>query len=277
MSHPVFPDVTQPGSMSLAKRCRIWHKWGPQTSGETKLSKNSEKPANRMKLICLFLSISWFCLPGGRIGFAASNHPDISWTERVISDEELLALERSDSSLDMNTCREILARLNNEEAFYIRKDIRQGRELKVPRDFNAYRDWTPMPVRLPEKLCAPKLILVVKDIAFIGWYESGVLVGDSQACTGVSGQDTRAGCYRVEEKDAEHTSSSYPNDFGSPAWMPFSLHIYEAVWIHAGPVFGAHCSHGCVILPIEKAEALFRWAEPGTPVFVVEQAPTGEQ
>jgi hypothetical protein len=27
-----------------------------------------------------------------------------------------------------------------------------------------------------------------------------------------------------------------------------------------------------VILPIEKAEALFRWAEPGTPVLVVEQA-----
>ncbi len=229
-----------------------------------------------MKLICLFLLISWFYLLGGQIGFAAANHPDLSWTERVISEEELLGLEITDPSLDLNTCREILARLNNKESFYIRKDIRQGVELKVPRDFNAYRDWTPMPVRLTEKLCAPKLILVVKDIAFIGWYESGVLVGDSQACTGVSGQDTRAGLYRVEEKDAEHTSSSYPNDFGSPAWMPFSLHIYEAVWIHAGNVFGAHCSHGCVILPIEKAEALFRWAEPGTPVLVVEQALTSK-
>jgi len=132
-----------------------------------------------MKLICLFLLISRFCLPGGQIGFAASNHPDLSWSERVISEEELLALEISDPSLDLNTCREILARLNNKESFYIRQDVRQGRELKVPRDFNAYRDWTPLPVRLPEKLCAPKLILVVKDIAFVGWYESGVLVGDS--------------------------------------------------------------------------------------------------
>ncbi len=52
--------------------------------------------------------------------------------------------------------------------------------------------------------------------------------------------------------------------------MPFSLRIYEAVWIHAGNVFAAHCSHGCVILPIEKAEALFRWAEPGTPVLILE-------
>jgi hypothetical protein len=238
---------------------------------------NPEKFASRMKLICLFLLISWLCLPGRQIVLAASNRPDLSLTERVISEEELLSLEISDPGLDLNTCIEILARLNNKEYFYIRKDIRQGRELKVPRDFNAYRDWSPLPARLPEKFCAPKLILVVKDIAFVGWYESGVLVGDSQACTGVFGQDTRAGSYRIEKKDAEHTSSSYPNDFGSPAWMPYSLHIYEAVWIHAGNVFGSHCSHGCVILPIEKAEALYKWAEPGTPVLVSEQTLTREQ
>jgi lipoprotein-anchoring transpeptidase ErfK/SrfK len=85
-----------------------------------------------------------------------------------------------------------------------------------------------------------------------------VLVGDSQAGTGYSGQDTKAGLYRVEEKDGEHASSSYHNDYGTPAWMPFSHRIYEAVWIQAGNVFGTHCSHGCVILPIDSAEALFR-------------------
>ncbi len=225
-----------------------------------------------MKLpVTIFLLLSLLCLPAGQDCFAASNHSDRSWTERVISERELLDLERSDPSLDLNTCREILSRLNAKESFYIREDIRQGRKLKVPKDFNTYMDWTPLPARLPERLCVPKLILVVKDIAFVGWYESGVLVGDSQACTGASGQDTVAGSYRVVEKDAVHTSSSYPNDFGAPAWMPFSLRIYEAVWIHAGNVFGARCSHGCVILPIEKAEALFRWAEAGTPVLIVEK------
>jgi hypothetical protein len=221
-------------------------------------------------LIYLFLLLSLFCLVPALNSFASSSHPDLSWTERVISEEELLALERSDPSLDLNTSREILSRLNTKESFYIREDIREGRKLKVPRDFSAYRDWTPMPVRLPEKFHAPKLILVVKDLASIGWYESGVLVGDSLACTGKLGQDTLAGSYRVEEKDAGHTSSSYPNDFGTRAWMPFSLRIYEAVWIHAGNVFGAHCSHGCVTLPIEKAQALFEWAEAGTPVIVLE-------
>jgi len=224
-----------------------------------------------MKPITAFLLIFWFCLQPGQNGFAASDHPDLSWTERVISEEELLHIERSDPSLDLNTSREILSRLNRKEPFYIREDIRQGRRLRVPNDFNAYRDWTPLPARLPAAMQEHKFILVAKGAGFIGWYEDGVLVGDSQACTGTPGQDTRAGLYRIEKKDAEHTSSSYPNEYGSPAWMPFSLHIYEAVWIHAGNVFGAHCSHGCVILPIEKAEKLFGWAEPGTPVLVTEE------
>jgi hypothetical protein len=215
--------------------------------------------------------LCWLCLVPGQNGFAGLNSTGFAWTERVISEQELLDIERSDPSLDMNTCREILGRLNAKEAFYIRQDIRQGARLKVPKDFKAYRNWTPLPVRLSGELCLPKLILVVKDDAFIGWYEYGVLIGDSQACTGCSGQDTQAGLYRVEEKDAEHTSGSYRNDYGTRAWMPFSLLIYETVWIHAGNVFGARCSHGCVILPIEKAEALFKWAEPGTPVFIVEK------
>jgi hypothetical protein len=223
-----------------------------------------------MKHIPFFLLTSWLCFASGLNAYAAAINTDLSWTERVISEEELLRIERLDRSLDLNTCREILARLNTKESFYVREDMRLGRKLKVPNDFNAYRGWTPLPARLPAKLQTPRFILVVKDLGFIGWYEYGVLVGDSQACTGNSGQETRDGLYRVEKKDAEHTSSSYPNDYGNPAWMPFSLHIYEAVWIHAGNVFGSHCSHGCVILPIEKAEELFRWAEPGTPVFVTQ-------
>jgi hypothetical protein len=225
----------------------------------------------KINLIPLLVSMLWLCLASGQNGAAASNGTEPPWTERVISEEELLHLERSNSSLNLNTCREILARLNGKEWFYVRQDIRQGGKLKVPNDFNAYKDWTPLPKSLSAGLQAPRLILVAKDVGFIGWYESGWLVGDSQACTGKYGQDTRAGLYRVEEKDAEHTSSSYPNDFGHPAWMPFSLRIYEAVWIHAGNVFGARCSHGCVILPIENAEKLFRWVEPGTPVLITEQ------
>lgn len=218
-------------------------------------------------LVCALTAAFFFIPPGYP---ATADTSDLSWTERVITDEELLDMERTNPNLNINTCREILSRLNAMEPFYVRDSIRNGRKLKVPNNFNAYRDWTPLPVQLPASLRSPKFILVVKDIPFIGWYESGVLVGDSQACIGNAGQDTRAGFYRVEDKDAEHVSRSYPNEFGKPAWMPFSLHIYEAVYIHAGNVFGARCSHGCVILPVEKAETLFRWADQGTTVLVLE-------
>jgi len=203
--------------------------------------------------------------------FAGRGDLNTGWTQRTISEDELLQTEKTNPDLDINTCREILSRLNTKEQYYIRDDIRNGRKLKVPNDFSAFRDWTPLPPRLTAPaLRSPKFILVVKDIPFIGWYESGVLAGDSQACIGDSGQDTKAGFYRVQEKDADHVSRSYPNDFGRPAWMPFSLRIYETVFIHAGNVFGARCSHGCVILPVEKAETLFQWADQGTSVLVLE-------
>lgn len=212
-------------------------------------------------LLCLFL--------GSAPAHGAVSTPP-AWTMRVIPEEELLQLEKTDPDLDINTCREILSRLNTKESFYIRDDIRNNRKLKVPVDFKAFKNWTPLPVQLAASQGFSKFILVVKEIPFIGWYESGVLVGDSQSCIGDSGQDTKPGFYRVQEKDADHVSKSYPNDFGKPAWMPFSLRIYETVWIHAGNVFGARCSHGCVILPVEKAETLFQWADTTTGVLVVE-------
>lgn len=219
--------------------------------------------------LLFFLFSIVFCVCGFPAQ-AAKQPPDLSWTERVITEEELLSIERADPSLDVNTCREMLSRLNIREYFYIREAMRLGQKLKVPNNFSDYRKWTPLPERLPRELQDSKLILVVKSIPFAGWYESGKLVGDSQACIGYVGEDTRAGIYRVEEKDAEHVSRSYSNDYGNPAWMPFSLRIYGTVWIHAGNVFSTRCSHGCIVLPIEKAEILFKWADPGTRVLVVE-------
>ena len=223
-----------------------------------------------MKKISLFLLTFCLCVQPAWKGFAASSHPGLPWTLRTVSEDELVRLGMSNRGPDLNTCLEILSRLNTEEPFYILREMRQGKKLKVPNDFNAFKTWTPLPTRLPEKYSAPKFIMVVKDLGFIGWYEHGALVGDSQACFGGHGQNTVPGLYRVEDKDAKHTSSSYRNDYGEQAWMPFSLHIYETVYIHAGNVFGLHCSHGCITMPWENAEKLYGWAEKGTPVLVTE-------
>lgn len=196
--------------------------------------------------------------------------PDMGVTVRPVTDEELLQVSEKDPDLTPVACREILSRLNIKAPYHISEDMARGKPLRVPNDFCAYREWTPMPARVPQLSGARKLILVVKDLYFLGWYEKGELQGDTDVCLGNDQQPTEAGVYKVEEKDPEHISKSYKNDLGKPAWMPWAMRIYEAVWIHAGDITSARCSHGCVTLPMKPAEELFRWADSGTTVVVLE-------
>ncbi|MGC9196166.1 MAG: L,D-transpeptidase [Syntrophobacteraceae bacterium] len=223
-----------------------------------------------MKTASLFLlALCLFFQPVGH-ACASTGRSDLSWTLRSVSEDELIGLGMSNRAPDLNACLDILSRLNTQEPFYILREMRAGKKIKVPDDFNAYRNWTPLPAHLPEKLCAPKVIVVVKHLGFMGWYDHGTLVGDSQACFGRPGQNTVPGLYDIDKKDAKHTSSSYRNDYGEQAWMPYSLHVYGAVWIHAGNVYGLHCSHGCITMPWGKAEKLYNWAPIGTPVLITD-------
>ena len=195
---------------------------------------------------------------------------DTGWKQRVISRDELARLNENDPALTPSACCLILARLNAKAHYHVSDDIRNGRSLKVPNNFGSYKHWTPMPRNLPRLEGVPKFILVVKDIPFLGWYAGGRLVRDSYICIGKSGQWTEAGLFTIEEKDANHFSRSYPNSYGQPAWMPYAMRLYGAVWIHAGDITGPDCSHGCVTLPLDEAEDLFRWTDAGTAVLILE-------
>ncbi|MCE5243333.1 MAG: L,D-transpeptidase [Syntrophobacteraceae bacterium] len=195
---------------------------------------------------------------------------DTSWVRRTITEEELWRISEKDPDLSPVVCRQILARLNAKAHYYISEDIRRGVALKVPNNFSAYKQWSPLPGNLPQLRNIPKFILVAKDIPFLGWYENGRLMGDTMACIGKDGQATVPGLYRILEKDADHISRSYTNSFGRQAWMPWAMRLYEAVWIHAGDITGAQCSHGCVTLPLKPAEDLFHWADLATAVLVVD-------
>lgn len=201
------------------------------------------------------------------------NHRD-GWTNRVVDERELSDLTERDPQLSYSISKQILARLNVRAPYYIDQDIREGRPLKVPNDFSLYKNWSPMPREIPEAYSIPKFILVVKDIPFIGWYEYGRLVGDSFICIGKSDGWTRAGIYRVRDKDIDHVSGSYDNAFGVPAPMPWALRIYGHVWIHAGDISGGYCSHGCINLPLMPAQALYAWADFDTVVIVTESMGT---
>jgi hypothetical protein len=201
--------------------------------------------------------------------------PEISdwgWSERIITEDELNTLEIKDPTLNPSVTHQILARLNSKAEFHIYDDIRKQRPLKVPNDFRAYRNWTPLPQRVEQLSHLPKCILVVKDIPFLGRYEHGKLVSDSLVGLGVRGEETDSGVYKILEKAVDKYSLSYRNDLGEPAWMPWAMRIYGTVWIHAGDVSGPYCSHGCVMLPMDLAEDLFHWTDAQTIVVVAESS-----
>ena len=195
--------------------------------------------------------------------------PDMSWRERIVTDDELEKLSQKENGVPVLAAWDILARLNTVARYYIPEAIRHGEPMKVPNDFTAYREWTPLPRDLPQIAETEKFILIVKDHPFLGWYENGRLQEDTQICVGKKFDWTRPGLYTVKDKDPTHVSRSYPNAFGQPAPMPWALRIYETTWIHAGDITEGFCSHGCINLPMKTAKKLFEWADQGTAVLVV--------
>jgi hypothetical protein len=195
---------------------------------------------------------------------------DSGWSARKISKDELNRLAQAHVDLDYRSSLEILARLNVRDRDYIEEDIKKGKSLKVPNDFRYFKNWTPLPKRIPEVDHISKFVLVVKSLPFLGWYEKGHLVEDSYVCIGKKGEWTKAGLYQVLKKDENHVSASYRNAFDQPALMPWALRIYGHVWIHAGDIEGPNCSHGCINLPLKPAQKLFSWTDPQTTVLVIE-------
>ncbi|MEM5786636.1 MAG: L,D-transpeptidase [Syntrophobacteraceae bacterium] len=194
---------------------------------------------------------------------------ELGLVHRVVTEKELKAYEHRDPDLHFNRCIEILCRLNGKDKEYIRDDIKRKRALTIPRNFAAYKDWSPLPATITGTEKIPKFVLIVKDICFLGWYEKGRLVGDTYVCIGKMNTWTKRGMYRVKEKDPDHMSH-YPNAYGEPARMPFAMRVYDRVWIHAGDVVGRNCSRGCINVPLFTSNKLYTWTQIGTPVLITE-------
>ncbi|NLI33529.1 MAG: L,D-transpeptidase [Deltaproteobacteria bacterium] len=202
--------------------------------------------------------------------FPMLNRSKRGWTFRAVTTKELDRLSERDPDLYPVAAMEILARINTRARYHIAEDVKSGRPLRVPDDFTLYKDWSPVPDYIPEAAQIPKLVLIVKDIPFLGWYEHGNLVKDSLICIGKKDSWTRAGTYRILNKDKDHISRSYTNAYGEPAPMPWALRIYEHVWIHAGDIEKGYCSHGCINLPYFPAIELFKWADSSTVVRIID-------
>ncbi|MGA3117192.1 MAG: L,D-transpeptidase [Syntrophobacteraceae bacterium] len=194
---------------------------------------------------------------------------DLATVRRVITEKEVRKLQAKDTDLEFYRCIEILCRLNKKDKEYIRADMKRKHPLTVPKNFSSYKNWSPLPGNIASAGKLPKLILLVKNIHFLGWYQNGMLVDDTYVCIGKMNTWTKKGLYSVKAKDPDHMST-YPNAYGYPAYMPNALHIYGRVWIHTGDVVGPNCSHGCINVPIAPADRLYDWTDVGTAVLITE-------
>jgi hypothetical protein len=224
----------------------------------------------RLSWLVFLCILAWGC--GPKRAAMAPQPPvrDTGYTERTLTTDELRRLTEQDPALTADAYLEILARLNRKDRFYVQQDLKNRKALKVPNDFRAHLGLTPLPSQLPCLAGTRKFILVVKDLAFLGWYEHGRLVTDTHVCIGKKREWTKSGLHRVIDKDIHHVSSKYRSAYGYPSFMPYALRIYGHVWIHGGDVTGGNCSHGCINLPLDAAEKLYSWANPGTIVVIVE-------
>lgn len=123
-------------------------------------------------------------------------------------------------------------------------------------------------------------------------YINGVIAMDFPVCTGrIGGSETPKGTFRITEKKREHRSSRYgcfvdeddnlvqanvtssdtppPGAHFKGSLMEYWLRFNGAVGLHVGNVIEREGqSHGCVRLPIEPSEILFKKLDVGSKVIV---------
>ncbi len=112
----------------------------------------------------------------------------------------------------------------------------------------------------------PVVIIVSVPEQTLFVYRNGIRIGRSTISSGKRGHRTPTGVFTVLQKDVEHHSSIY-----NGASMPFMERLtWDGIALHAGNLPGYPASHGCVRLPIDFAQKLFKVTTRGTTVIVTD-------
>lgn len=162
-----------------------------------------------------------------------------------------------------------------------------GRYIKVPKNLQDIKNYTPMPDHYPDAQDEAKFILIDLSEEFLGAYEYGKLVFSTPVATGEKGKETPDGEFRVTAFDRNHVSSKYTiekTDILYP--MHYGLRFYiskdwVSFWIHGRDIPGKPASHGCIGLydeemqkeyygypkdpVLQDARTLFEWVLGDTP------------
>jgi lipoprotein-anchoring transpeptidase ErfK/SrfK len=95
-------------------------------------------------------------------------------------------------------------------------------------------------------------------------YRNGILIGRSTVSTGSKGHATPGGVFSILEKKQTHRSKKYDN-----APMPYMQRLtWTGIAMHSGNLPGYPASHGCVRLPYDFSQLLFKATEKGGTVVV---------
>jgi L,D-transpeptidase catalytic domain len=110
----------------------------------------------------------------------------------------------------------------------------------------------------------PLMVLVSVPEQVMHVYRNGILIGRSTVSTGSTGHATPGGVFSILEKKQEHYSKKYNN-----APMPNMQRLtWTGIAMHSGNLPGYPASHGCIRLPFDFSQLLFRATSNGGTVVV---------
>src|SRR5437867_10276973 len=110
----------------------------------------------------------------------------------------------------------------------------------------------------------PLMVLVSIPQQTMHVYRNGILIGRSTVSTGSKGHATPGGVFSILEKKQTHRSKTYDN-----APMPYMQRLtWSGIAMHSGALPGYPASHGCVRLPYDFSQLLFKATEKGGTVVV---------
>ena len=110
----------------------------------------------------------------------------------------------------------------------------------------------------------PVVVLVSIPQQTMHVYRNGILIGRSTVSTGSKGHATPGGVFSILEKKQQHYSKKYDN-----APMPYMQRLtWSGIAMHSGNLPGYPASHGCVRLPYDFSQLLFKATAKGGTVVV---------
>ena len=115
----------------------------------------------------------------------------------------------------------------------------------------------------------PLHVIVSLDKQRATLYADGQVVAQSRISSGTATHPTPLGVFSILQKNRHHVSNLYD------AKMPYMQRItWSGAALHEGPLPGYPASHGCVRLPTEFAQFLWKVTRIGARVIITRDEPT---